>query len=166
MGFTTGGSSSTPIFKEIASVNITSNCDSVSIENVNLANDEIYFFTILWYPNTTGLTNMYLYVNDDTEATNYLRQNFSASGSSVGGNRSGDAQIARCDDGGYSLVQGVLTLCNNYPIAISTSGRAATESGMCRMGHYWCRKVAGNVTKITFSAKFKAGSRIWLYSKK
>lgn len=147
---------------------VTVGADTQTVSFTGLIGVKRYMYFIEWVSGAT--TNLALYVNGDTTATNYYRQDFLAGSTTLTGARNNDGYIAvtidgtadastiwgtcQIDGGGYWRTQ---NLCNyNDASVISITNRSTCKTA-----------TIASITQLDFVAQganqIKAGTIISLY---
>jgi len=155
---------------QVAEFDVSAKVDSVDITDLDLnADGGLYMFLgFMQNDNTTDASDVLLYVNDDTTASNYNSQQLYTSSTTVSSQRNNTAKIGGCwQDGSVSLWGYIMRDYDGYVkvVVISTHRKA----GDCLGENRFMSKNATvtNVTKLTFSASatdgWGVGSKIRLF---
>lgn len=158
------------VAEKVADIIVPSNTTSVDITGLSIGKGNEYY---LVSDVVSGVnSDYYLYVNDNTTATNYYSQRLTANSTTVNGARTNNPNILDASSGNKSLIMSNIKLTNSgYLVSQNNSCENYGGSGIILNKYYTTPTfTADPITKLTITASATNGiatdSRFTLYKMK
>lgn len=172
-GLTTSSVSSNTVYPELLSeVNVASNVTSITFNGLNINNDGAYLIEVRMVSTTSGWKHLKMYINGDTNESNYRWRSINARAGSYYVENYSIASIMGYQYGSH----GYFLITRLHNTATITRGFAYTPNTAYNPPHFlyylhsWYLANHTNVTSLTFASTetngIRVGSMIAIYKYK